>query len=435
MPLSHPYHAHTATTHDSLGASILHTNYLARIGKILLQAKEITKESKLLAINHAIYSAGAALGAIFINLFIWNESHNFKILIHYHIIQYLIIFAIFLISGLFLSKINAKTLSQIGLISLIAKSLLFVILKENSIDYIWLLGILSGIGRGFYWSGTHVLEYTFTKKTNRDAFFGFKTSLIYLASILAPGLGALAVTFGNYYLLFGIMATLFLISAVLLFNFRTLYLPKMKLESLWKPFKSFTWRMVSIRESLGGIESGSTEIITATLVFVVLGNELDLGILNSVFTLIGALVSIIVGGTLLNKIKKELTFGKIGALMISLSGILFIAFFNIPALIISSLISVFARPFFSVGLASSLYKALDKNSSSKEDYYEYITIAQELPLALGRTLAAGLLLIILSSADIRDALPITKTWYIILSLIPLAYWYFTKKFEKNLSKD
>lgn len=445
MPFSHSYHHQIHSSHHSIKNTVFDILRLAKLGKLFILVKErLPKQARHVIFVHFLYGATSVLGGLFVNIFLWKQSHNFLVLIKYNLITYIITLAVFFLIGFVLYRIHLRLLMQLGLFVLVLQYLLLIIFQENASQIVWYLGLLNGLGGGLYWAGHNIFEYLLTSDDNRDIYFGLKTSLGYLISVIFPVLGGFLIVqnwisflpqnpFANYYILFSIVVFIFIVCILYIFRLPRLLPPQIDGSHLFVARRSPVWRLISIREFFEGLKSGSVGLIAGILAFTVLNNsELNLGIVTSFFALLSAVVSFLVGGILMTVKgnRDRLAFGFVGASLMAIARVLYITFFNIFGIIASSIIKVFAQPFFGVGLAPTFYYAIDQSPKHKEEFFEYM-IAREMPLALGKILSILTFFLLLKfGTDIE----IAKAWFLILGFIPLIFWFLTWKFENIFSK-
>lgn len=445
MPFSHSYHHQLHTPYNSIKNTIFDIFRMAKLGRVFLLAKQrLSKDARHVTFIHFLYGATGALGGLFVNIFLWKQTHSFLVLIKYNLIAHIITLGVFFLIGFVLYRIHLRLLMQLGLAVLIIQYLLLIIFQENASQIVWYLGFLSGLGGGLYWVGHNIFEYLSTDDSNRDIYFGLNTSLGYLVSVIFPVLGGFLIVqnrisffpqipFTNYYILFSVVAFIFFIGILYIFRLPRRLPPRIDSSHLFIARRSLTWRLISFREFLDGLKGGSIGFLSTILAFTVLNNsELNLGIFTSSFALLSAVVSFFLGGTLtvIKGNRDRLLSGFIGASLIALARVLYVALFNIFGIIISSMIKVFAHPLFGVGLAPTFYHAIDQSPKHQKEFFEYM-IAREMPLALGRILSVLAFLLFLK---LGTEMEIAKAWFLVIGFIPLAFWFLTWRFEKILSE-
>src|SRR5581483_2147864 len=111
-----------------------------------------------------------------------------------------------------------------------------LILRENAPDHPCLLGLLGGLGIGFYFLGEHSLTLEMTTEKTRDYFLSLTTFFSSVLCILGPALaGWLIVVLGSsgpgvsrgtsslmgYYIVFAIALVLYLVLAYKSFQFHS----------------------------------------------------------------------------------------------------------------------------------------------------------------------------------------------------------------------
>ncbi|MCK4354770.1 hypothetical protein KAW43_00210 [Candidatus Parcubacteria bacterium] len=444
MPFFHSYHHQLHSRHHSIKNTVFDISRVAKLSKLFISVKErLPKQARHIVFVNFLYGATGVLGGLFINIFLWKQSHNFLVLIKYNLISHIITLAVFFLIGFVLYRIHLRLLMQIGLLVLVSQYLLFIIFQENASQMVWYLGFLSGLGGGLYWAGHNIFEYLSTDDSNRDIYFGLKASLGCLISIIFPALGGLIIfqnwipflpqnSFANYYILFSAVVFIFVACILYIFRLPRLLPPRVDGSHLFIARRSSIWRLISAREFLDGLKGGSVGFLACILAFTVLNSsELNLGIFISFFALLSAVISLLVGGalTVIEGNRDRLIFGFVGASLIAMARVIYIAFFNVAGIITSSIIKIFAQPFFGIGLAPTFYHAIDQSHKHQKEFFEYM-IAREMPLALGRIIGVlAFLLFLRFGTDMEVA----KAWFLILGFVPLIFWFLTWKFENTIS--
>jgi len=446
MPFPYKHHSQSFSPGRSIKDTLVNILTLLKSGKIPFLAKkqQLPKQTRRVIFVNFLYGATGILGGLFVNIFLWKQSHDFLVLIKYNLIRNIIILAAFFLVGFVLYRLKLRFLMQLGLFVHLLKYLLLIIFREDAPQIVWYLGFLDGLGVGLYAAAHNVFEYVLTNDNNRDTHFGLKASFGYIASVIFPVLGGLIIIqtwipfltqdpFANYYLLFSVVVFIFLISIFYIFQLPKILAPKIDGSHLFIIRRSSTWRLISVREFFSGLRGGSVVFLSSILAFTVLGNsEFNLGILISSFALLSALTAFFLGRVLtsVKGNRDRLAFGFIGASLMAVARVLYIAFFNFFGIIVSSIIKILAQPLFGVGLASTFYHAIDQSPQHQKEFFEYITL-REISLAIGRILSVSAFFLFLK---LGSDIGVAKIWFLILGFIPFVFWFLTWKFEDKISQ-
>ena len=80
MPFSHSYHHQIHSSHHSIKSTVFDISRMAKLGKLLISVKErLSKQARHVTFVHFLFGAASALGGLFINIFLWKQSHNFLV--------------------------------------------------------------------------------------------------------------------------------------------------------------------------------------------------------------------------------------------------------------------------------------------------------------------------------------------------------------------
>lgn len=405
--------------------------------------KLLHNEAREIVTVEQIVSFGFAVGGVFTTIFLWRETNDIKLIALYNLVQYPTILTSFLAAGAFFVNSKLKNLIKIGISFYILNYIFLIVFSKlhsgsNLILYILLMGFVYGLGAGFYYAGINPLEYKTTKDTNRDLFNALNSSISsFIAVFIPPVIGLLlSYNFGSDNFIFNY--SIIFIFTIVVFSIGLFYsvkLPDYKIsdfnfKNLLQPVKSEIWKLICIRDLLDGFYGGTDTFLGTLLVFFILKREVNMGLFNSLLSILSILVTIKIG-TWLNR-NNRLRLGFIGAMLLSFGRVLYIGMFSIAGMIVSSLIALLGGPLFGIGLASTFFDAIDHSPNHEKYYFEYM-VFREIFLAFGRTSGTLVFLIVLNTFG--NQLELTKYWFLILGFMPLFYFYATKKFEGLIAED
>lgn len=129
-----------------------------------------TEEKQLLKLN-GLFFFTIYLASIFVNLFLF-QLGEFRAVVYYGLVSLITLFILYLFSGYLLYKISSQILIRVGLLLLSILYLLLLIFRENSINYLFFLGMISGLGHGCFWVGNNLTAYIATHEHSRNEYFG-----------------------------------------------------------------------------------------------------------------------------------------------------------------------------------------------------------------------------------------------------------------------
>lgn len=227
---------------------------------------------------------------IFIDTFF---SVYFFNLVNYDLLP-IAIYNLFIYVGLFSSFYLIKNLMKKGLkrelyqigISLTGLYLLLILLlKENIVNYIIILGLVNGLGQGFYCYPTNVYDTELISNKDRDKYTGYLNMINMILNIIVPIVLGLLLNKLSY-----ITVGKIIIVIIVLMYFFGFFLKREKVKTkkfdlgkFWKYFKSNFKKLIVIRYLEGLTYSSSAIALVITYYSILyLNNNLYIGILTSI---------------------------------------------------------------------------------------------------------------------------------------------------------
>lgn len=270
----------------------------------------------------------------------------------------------------------------VSLCFLIAEYALFFSVRDG-----WILSIAVGVVFGLYyplfWTPFNILMAGMTKKGDRGVTYGAFFFVWPLATFMAPFLGALVIDFANYQILFAIGIAIIVATAILVFAYRA-YIPKdqvmrIRLEAIGK-------RNVLALLGEGGFE-GVFWADFAIIAWWFVKDEVELGVLFSLFGLSAGIMAIILG-KVSDRIQNRRFFVQVSALS-SIPFVILIALSSsLEEFAVANGLLEFACFMFPVFLFAII---TDKLEDAKNDS----VIGREYLLDIGRVTTIGILLALL----------------------------------------
>lgn len=398
--------------------------------------KELSKDAQNLVITNIILSVALGLGGLFLNIFLYRESQSLDTVVLFNLIQFPNILVGYLVAGTIKKNLKMRFVLQTGLFLYIVTFALLTFVRGKSADLIFPIGLLYGLATGFFWAANNALTYKTTYDGNRDIFYSLNSSLTAIVSILTPPIAGLVISQGlftkdtleNYPLLFLLVNLTLAVGFFQSFSLPEIVLPKLDLGKTLNPLKNKTWQIISLRDVIDGIKGGAESFIGPILVYEILRQELRISAYVSIFSFLGAIVTLKLGTFL--KRDNRLKIGFLGSILLLFERLIYVGLFSLPGLLISSTIGLLAGPFFGIGLISTFFDAVDHAPNHEKDFYEYIAL-REFSLTAGRMVSILLFLIFL---NLGNDITITKSWYLILGTFPLLYFFLTRKFELGFDR-
>lgn len=370
----------------------------------------LTIEEKNLLKIQALGFFSSALVGIFTQFYVFKHL-DFKGLVLYNFVQFIFLLILYVASGYLLNKFSTKGLIKSSLLLTTLSYVLLLIFKERALDYIIVLGAISGSAAGLYWSGYNLSQYILTHEHSRDHFFGRFMSVLNFASGLAPLLGGLIVSFFGYSALFAIVATLNLGLYFMANKLPQHHGVEFSVSHLLSHVRSKRW-MNSLKQNavLGLYDSGQS-MFTGILLFLVLQDPTVVGFTRSAFFLISAIAGIFAGKLIASYKNISIYMGILAMLGFIILGI----WQSTLGVILFGILTGISLPIIYVRYSSEILNAIDDNEASWKNKYEMFI---ERDGALGVTRIGSLFLLLLLFTYF-DKNVVAQWWMIVFSVFPL----------------
>ena len=238
------------------------------------------------------------MAALFLNLYLWKIAQDLNVNALFILATFFFGTVAFII-GAILSKRKDRIVSfQIGIGLTAFFYLVVIILQEKTAAIPMLIGILNGLGAGFYWLGYLVLIYDLVDNKSRSSFMGKQMAVFGIVNTVGPAFAGFIITrlsFTGYNIVFTLSLILFFIGFLLSFR-----LPKdpsskktLHLRLLWrlnrlKPALKPMWG----GWFLWGMCEGLLGFVPAVTLFMTVKNEFLVGISSILFGTVSILSSL-----------------------------------------------------------------------------------------------------------------------------------------------
>ena len=274
---------------------------------------------------------------------------------------------------------------------------LIMLLKENIINHIYLVGLVRGIADGFFHFPKNILETEKINNEERQKYSGIVTTINKISAIVVPLVLGVSLTFISYTDLGKIFFILFIVMFIISFYLNDeYYYNDKKLET--KKFLKILKENKHIRNSLllpflSGLTYSSgvmATIITLSKINIFKTN-LNLGFVDSICGVIFLLTCILYT----NKFKKE-EFGKLSLISGIISFITLIIFAIKPSITIL-IIYLFVRNSI-IGLmnliTNNVVNNLSNNSELKENFKAEYYLFRDIMFSVSRCIGYLILLFV-----------------------------------------
>jgi len=375
-----------------------------------------------LLFSHQMFGAGRLLLDSFLSVYIWKQTNDLAAVGWFFLIVVPVNSLVFTLLARHLKNGKRILIQTIGLIIYIVVYASIFFLGESAIQHLYLIAFILGLGSGFYWSGYHLASFDFTTEKNRGNYQGVVLAGKILLGIVVPAMGGFVIS-KNFFgagtaNAFALGALFFCISLLLISKIKDKELKKRKVK--WKKSLALFWKnkdvvkmMASYLIGGSGRKGSLDKVLIPLLIFDATKSELELGLWLSVFAIISAASSWIIGRHFhYRHYKKVLLAG--GILFVLIIGLLL----SSPSLVVYAIFGA-VRQIAAVLLdlpksviSGNLIHTLDDFKSHR---VEYITVRSWSNAGIGRAISYGL--IILAGGILISNLKYILVWIAIATVI------------------
>ncbi|MCM3664000.1 MFS transporter [Mesobacillus subterraneus] len=377
--------------------------------KRLLGDIELTKDLSLLLIIGGLYSLSIALSNTFVNIYLWKQSGELADLGLYNLSIVVAQPLTFILAGRWAKKVDRVIVLRIGVIFLALFYVTVLLVGTRASDFLLLLGVLLGIGYGFYWLAFNVLTFEITEPETRDFFNGFLGILGSVGGMIGPVAAGFIISrlekFTGYTVVFGLSLGLFSVAVFLSF-----FLQRRPAHGKYWFQRIITerkndknWRMITNAHFFQGLREGVFVFIVSVYVFIATDSELALGTYGLINSGISFLAYYFVSRMLKKEYRKKAIL--IGGIMLFLAIFLLVFELSYFRLLLYAALIAVAYPLLLVPYSSMTYDIIGRGWKAAEMRIEYIVV-RELFLNLGRIFSILLFLGSISVFNEERIIPI-----------------------------
>lgn len=380
--------------------------------------KKLSIQSQQLVISYFFYSLAYPILTTFSNAYIWRNNNQIIYLLYYRLGHFFMTPFAYLINGFFLRKYKINWLYLLGSLLLAISVILMIFFHNRSIISYVIIGLIFGLGTGFFWANRNYLISKSTTDKDRNYFYGLNFSINIFSYLMVSFFVGWLIVYGlSYAFLMMLVFFILLFSGLVILrvNYSSPKIKKIfisKITYFW-----LTRRLIVL--GIGFVE-GLNFFIPSILILKYLGNEGILGTLTAIASLISAL-AIYIFGRKSNSSNNKYFFIVTMCVGFILSSLL-AYFFNKVVLLIyvlsNNLITIFLWSTFAPVLLNSIDYEIVKQENIR---YSYL-VDSELFLNSGRFLSALVCLLLIFFTNEYFALRFTPIFLYVSALsifIPL----------------
>lgn len=379
-------------------------------------------EAKLYLLMMTFLNFSLALSGVFVNIFIWNIDQSFTLLAFYSLSHSIAVLISFPACAWIARQTSPMSCSRVGILLFVIGYGFLLIVREEAVNYVFVLGTILGLATSFFVIGQHMQIFNITQDHNRDRF-------LYILSFLTNGVGMLApiisgftisrfIGMNGYYLIFSISFIFFLLTTLISMKVKGKKLPeKSYFREVWKnPTKE--WRgmyWVSMFTSM--VEGTYSSFLVTIMTFSILKNELSFGGYNTFAALMGLLTSLLLAK--ISSPRRRMKIYTIGAFLLCISSIWISLSPTLMTLVIYAVLSIIGLNLMNTTLNAWMYASIEFDQKFEERRLDYIVV-REIPLGLGRIIGIGIFFFINALFDAEKILPISFSIFgsVFVLLIP-----------------
>lgn len=394
-------------------------------------SSSLNGQSRLLLAVNGLFVLAGALSGTFLNVYLWKVKQDFAMIGWFTFSQQLALGLTFWIAGKWVKEQDKMISLRLGIVVSGIFYLLVLWAGAHTVDYIWPLGFLFGIGSGLFWLAFNVVYFEVTDVDTRDLFNGWIGILGSVIGILGPWTSGWIISAmkGNlgYRVIFTVSLIVYGIGILLSF-----WLKKRKRGGPYRwmePFRQFgknsPWRQAVPASAAHGVREGVFSFLVTLLVFISTSAERKVGQFSLVTSLV-SLVSFWAVGKWLH-IRFRYAGMLVGAVLIT--GVIgpLLWDVNYVTLMLFGIGTSLFMPLYLLPVISSVFDLIGKNEDTVEQRVELIVL-RELSIMVGRLLGTLLFIIIFTWSPHMK----TVIWLMLgLGATPLLSWVLIRNLFKH----
>ncbi len=377
----------------------------------------MSRNEKLFLLHNAIFIIPLSVVGVFVNFFIWEQTDSLKAVGIFQLSCAVGILLGCFLSSIILNKLKANLVRAIGTVITVVSISLIIILSVRALNYLVFIGFIFGFALGLRALAYKGMFLRIIATENREKFLKWDKVFGAVAGIVMPLLAAFMISITNdYNLLFIFIIVLFTLSIIpliIMSNLDFVKSPYLLGKAIQELQKDSDLKKIFFGKFFYGIEVGIYNSVWPIIVLFIVGGIQNWGIFNTLFTLIAAVISYLLGRKITFSNSK--VFFMIMATSFTLVGILFATNFDFLAYVIFSFIGGFALTLFDTSYQTIEAKILDRNVDESESMDE-LNLLMEIPLFLGRIIPF-LIIVVLNPSFENDSL--LRIFVIVVAAVPL----------------
>ncbi|GEM_PF-1378061 len=398
----------------------------------------IQREAKTLLVINGIFGFAIALGGIFLQVFLFGLG-GFHVVVEYNLVSACVLVLFYIISGLMLTKMSTRDLLLIGIGSHVLLFISLFLFREQSLDFLILLGFINGAATGIFWAAMNLLQYIFTTSETRHAYFGRQSFLFSITGGIAPIIGGTIISLVGFFTSkdIGYSVVFFVIALLMVMLYHTAAtLPdhgtiQFSMRDVLTHRRSKLWLYVIVMDFCNGLFDFMFASFSAVIIFLIVKDELILGSINAAGAIVASCAGLAAGMILK---RNKLAF--IPASFMAALGIFLFAleqnWWGLGALVF--LFSA-AMPIIDIESTKALFDVLDRSGHEWKKKYHFF-LERENALGLGRVVSLFICFFLITGENdlhiARSALGVVACIPLVVGLIRYRILQITRRLEKEI---
>lgn len=394
---------------------------------------------RILLLTNLLYALVLPVIELFIGAYIMRNSAQVSLVVVFQLALYTGIPLTFLINGYLLNRIAIARLYSFGMLLSGVSMAAMMMLEELSASGIFAAGLIMGLSYGFFWANRDFLALETTDDDNRNYYYGLETFFYTITFILVPFSAGVFIAaaerldwFGGqvnmaYYLLTALVFILTALASVLVHrgnfsNPRKAPFVFFRFDKLWN-------KMLKLA-ALKGIAQGYIVTAPVMLIMKLVGEEGELGIIQSVGAFLSAILLYLLGRVA--KPRHRMAIFTAGLSLFALGALFNAGLYSSLGVILFVLCLIFARPLLDVAYFPIQLKVIDIVAArERRNQFAYI-FNHELGLYAGRLFGCGLFILLAYFASEELALRYALA---VIAFIQLLSVFVAKSILRDTRRD
>ncbi|PYI53167.1 MFS transporter [Paenibacillus flagellatus] len=347
-------------------------------------------QTRLLLLVNALFGAANALSGTFVNVYLWKAKSDFALIGWFAFAHQVTMALTFWAAGKWVKEHNKMNSLRLGVAISAVFYTIVLVLQQQAVHYVWLLGAVQGLSSGFFWLAFNVVYFEVTSPENRDRFNGWAGLLGSGIGMIAPWISGWLITgmpgTNGYRLIFAISLGVFVVGVV--FSF---FLKKRKVPGTYEWAHGYRtlaqrrgpWKTVFGALVAQGIREGVFGFLIGLMVYIATSNEMKIGNFSLITSAVALFSFYAVGKWLKPAYRKGGMI--VGVLAMILVIVPFFWQVSYATLLVFGIGTALFIPLYTVPMTSSVFDIIGQDRESAEHRVEYVVL-RELGLNFGRML-------------------------------------------------